>query len=133
MVKTYLHLALLICSLGLLIGAKPLVVNGQLSKADVQGVLEQGPQSMVASVQVEPFKENGRFLGFKLISAAANSVLARSQTIMIGDILISVNGYSLERPGQFMAAWDSIGRQSKLLIRVRRGRENIEFRWVIKP
>ena len=133
MTKLIRCLVVLLFSICFLAGVKPTIVDGVLSQAELQAVLEKGPQAMVASVQVEPAKKNGRFIGFKLISANANSVLTRSRTVRLGDVLITVNGHSLERPDQFMAAWESLAKASQLSIRVLRGGETIEFRWSVKP
>ncbi|MEE2756046.1 MAG: hypothetical protein VYA30_05275 [Myxococcota bacterium] len=133
MAKLMRCLILLVFGLCLMAAKKTTIIDGVLSRAEIQGVLEKGPQAMVASVQVDPVMMNGRFVGFKLVSANAHSVLARSRTVMLGDVLVAINGHGLERPDQFMAAWESIAQTPQLSIRVLRGAEYIEFRWSITP
>ncbi len=112
---------------------KPTIISGQISRHEVASVVEKGPQRFIATIRVDPVMEKGRFVGYRLVGVAADSPLSNSQTVVPGDIIIAVNGESLERPEQFMRAWDVVRDASVLEVSLKRGAQVILYRWSITP
>ena len=77
--------------------------------------------------------EQGRFVGYRLVGVAADSPMASSQNIRPGDIIVSVNKESLERPEQFMRAWDVIRDASSLDVLILREKQRYLYRWKLIP
>lgn len=108
-------------------------IENTMARADYQKVISQGPQKMIASIQVAPHSIKGRFVGFKLVQVLAHSPLATSQTIVVGDVILSVNGHSLERPDQFMRAWEDLSKAKGLEVHLLRGDKRVHYRWSFLP
>jgi len=117
--------------------AKPIVparvVENQLKQSVLEQVLDVGPQRFISSLRVDPAFDGKRFVGYRLIGFTPDSPVAAGRSVVSGDIIVAVNGLSLERPDQFMKAWQSLRGKPHLDILIRRGNERILFRWVILP
>jgi type II secretory pathway component PulC len=109
------------------------VHDRQVSKADLQRVLAGGPQRMVAAVRVAPHLVKGRFVGFRLEGFAADGPFINNRDIRVGDVLISVNKEPLERPEQFMRAWELVQQAEFIELVVLRGADRLLYRWKITP
>ena len=107
-------------------------VEGDLSRASLDKLIAAGPHALIASVDVKPAKDKGRFIGFLLTGARPNSPLASSETIRVGDIFVAVNGQSVERPDQFMSAWEALGAKDTLTVTVVRQGKRIRYVWKIR-
>ena len=107
-------------------------IEGDLSRASLDKLIAAGPHALIASVDVKPAKDKGRFIGFLLTGARPNSPLASSQTIRVGDIFVAVNGQSVERPDQFMSAWEALGAKDTLTVTVVRQGKRIRYVWKIR-
>ena len=55
------------------------------------------------------------------------------QYIQKGDVVISVNGKSLEKPDQFMKAWQAMRTAKAIEVRVQRDTRTFTVRWHIAP
>ena len=111
----------------------PRLVQHQLARAEVLQILDGGPQRFIASLRVEPAFQGKRFLGYRLLGFTADSPLARSTAIATGDIVVAVNGESLERPEQFMSVWKAVREKASLELLLIRGSERILYRWALTP
>jgi type II secretory pathway component PulC len=109
------------------------VIEGTLTRAEVQQVLERGPQRFIAALRVAPVLEKGRFLGFKLLSIAPESPLAAGTSVAAGDVVLAVNEQPLERPEQFMRAWDMVKGADALSVLLLRDGRRLQYRWKIAP
>jgi type II secretory pathway component PulC len=115
-------------------GAPPAtVIEGQLSRDEVQKVLERGPQRFVASLRVAPALEKGRFVGFRIEAFTPESPLANGGAIQPGDVVVSVNDEPVERPEQFMRAWEVVKAADRLSVLVLRDGQRLLYRWKIAP
>ncbi len=109
------------------------VIEGTLTRAEVQQVLERGPQRFIAALRVAPVVDGGRFLGFKLVSIAPESPLAAGASVGVGDVVLAVNEQPLERPEQFMRAWDMVKGADALSVLLLRDGRRLQYRWKIAP
>lgn len=108
-------------------------VEGQLARGEVSQVLEKGPQRFIASIRVAPHLVKGRFAGFRLVQVLPDSPLATSTSVLPGDVVVSVNEQSLERPEQFMRAWDVVKGADRLSVVVLREGRRLSYSWKIIP
>ncbi|MCA9540944.1 MAG: hypothetical protein KC620_18720, partial [Myxococcales bacterium] len=84
------------------------LVEGALARSEVRSVIERGPQRFIASLRVAAHLEKGRFVGFRIEGFAADAPMVNSQSVQPGDVILSVNREPLERPEQFMRAWEVV-------------------------
>ena len=133
--RLYAVLILLICPLAVLAAptSKPVVIENTMTRAEFEAVHRKGPQRFIATVRVDPVMKKGRFVGYRLVGVSADSPMASSQNIRPGDIVVSVNKESLERPEQFMRAWDVIRDAQSLDIMILRSNQRYLYRWKLIP
>lgn len=113
--------------------AKAVVIEGRLTRAEVQAVLERGPQRFIAGLRVAPHMVGGRFVGFRIEAIAPESPLVNGRAVVPGDVVVSVNGESVERPEQFMRAWEVVKGADRLEVLLLRGDRRLLYRWKIVP
>ena len=109
------------------------VVEGQIARAEFQAVIDRGPQRLVAAVVVEPALQGRRFLGFRIVAFTPDGPLASTRSLQPGDVLVRANRESLERPEQFMHAWEVVKASDAVEIEVLRGDQRLLYRWKIVP
>ena len=69
--------------------------------------LERGPSWLIQNVTVRPVLLDRQFYGFQLVALFPDEPDKRLP-IQVGDIVQQVNGQAIERPDQFMDAWQSL-------------------------
>lgn len=107
------------------------IMAGSIDKATFAATLAQGPQRFIAGLSVKPVMEGRRFRGFQLVGTRPDSPLAGSVNLRAGDVIVSVNGTPVERPDQFMKAWDALGKAAHIDVALRRAGNKMVYRWTI--
>lgn len=109
------------------------IVELQLDRARVAQAVKAGPQAFIAQLRVIPARDaSGAFVGFKIIGFTADAPLLNNRHLQAGDIVLAVNRESLERPAQFMRAWEVATSADVVEVSVLRGSRRILYRWKIK-
>lgn len=107
----------------------PKVVESQLSKQTVEQVLDAGPQKLIAGLRVEGHRALGKFVGFRIVKVLPDGPLSDMEALKVGDIIITVNGQSVERPDHFMKIWEGVRKRDTLEVRILRGVQPLVYRW----
>lgn len=107
------------------------IMAGEIKRADFAATIAKGPQRFIATLKVRPVMEGRRFRGFELVGTTPDSPLAGSMNVRAGDVIVAVNGTSVERPDQFMKAWDALARAATLDVKLRRTGNQMVYRWTI--
>ncbi|MEZ4435286.1 MAG: hypothetical protein R3F65_23005 [bacterium] len=110
-----------------------IVLEGELSRPELLRVVAAGPQRFIASVQVAPHLDGRRFVGFRIEGFAPDSPLVNSRAVQPGDVILSVNRESLERPEQFMKAWERLDEGDSLEVELLRAGQRLRYRWTLIP
>ncbi|MBU0549954.1 hypothetical protein KKF91_20350 [Myxococcota bacterium] len=135
-----LLLFVLLSVCGLSVAAEPkaapaldVTAQGEISRAELLKTLDGGPQPFIASIGVAAHLEGGRFVGFKLTHFNPDSPLVNNAFIRRGDVILTVNQEPLERPEQFMRAWEVVRAAQALDVVLLRDGQKRRFRWTITP
>lgn len=107
------------------------ILAGEIKRADFAATVAKGPQRFIATLKVRPVMEGRRFRGFQLVGTTPDSPLAGSMNVRTGDVIVSVNGTPVERPDQFMKAWDALAKAAHLDVKLRRAGNQMVYRWTI--
>ena len=107
-------------------------IDSTLPRALFEAALARGPQRIVASVEVRPSLEGGRFIGFQIVRFMTDGDLRDCTSLLPGDVVVTVNREALERPEQFMRAWEVVKTAPVLEIEVIRGGQHLVYRWKIE-
>jgi type II secretory pathway component PulC len=109
------------------------LVEDSVGRAEAEAVFAQGPHAVVAALAVEPAFERKRFVGFRILRVASRSPFAGRDGVRPGDVVMRVNGEPLERPDQFMRAWEVARAAAVIEVRLRRAGEDLRMRWRLDP
>ena len=109
------------------------LIERTLTRLEFSQVMAKGPQRFIATMHLDPHSVKGRFVGWRIGGFAPNSGFVNSQSILVGDIIVSVNGEPLERPEQFMRAWEVVRNASTVTVKLIRGKTRMVYRWTIQP
>jgi len=109
------------------------VMASTLARAAFDAVMAESPQRVVAAVDVKPALVGRRFVGFRLLRIRPEGILRDCTSLVPGDVIVSVNREPLERPEQFMRAWEVVKNASAIEVEVERGGRRILYRWTLVP
>ena len=105
--------------------------SGVITRAELVAVLDAAPGRFLAHVDTEPHFVSGRFHGWTLASFFPGDSRFDAVDLEPGDVVLSVNGRSIERPDQLMQVWDSLRRERALIVVVERGGVPRQLRYEI--
>lgn len=105
---------------------------GEVSAAELEALLVIGPQGVLAATDFEPVVRGRRFVGWRVISFRAGGPLAGTRSIGPGDVITRLNGEPLERPEQFMKAWETLRRSDTISLDLLRAEAPLTLRWQVR-
>jgi hypothetical protein len=94
--------------------------GGVIHRDDLDAILNEGIGRFLQQVSVTAALERGRFVGWRLLELRPRADRDWTDALMPGDIVVRMNGHSLERPGDFKRAWDSMRDARSLQFDIRR-------------
>ena len=99
--------------------------DGVITRAEMRRTVDEGAQAFIQRVQIRPAFRNGQFYGWRVLEYRGPG------PVRAGDIVRRVNGQSLERPEQFMKAWEGLKRRAELVLEMVRHGRTLVLRWSI--
>ncbi len=106
-------------------------VQGQIEHSVFYEVLAQGPQRFIAGLEVVGAFEGKKFIGFRIVQILPESPLYQNRFIKAGDVILKINGQSVERPDQFMKIWEKLQKTNEIEVLWKRGEERMRGIWRI--
>jgi len=106
--------------------------GGEIPRAALQAELARGIGRFLQQVKAEPVVSRGRFMGWRLATIFPNRADVTVKALQPGDVVLRVNGQSIERPEEFMAVWASLASADQIVLDVQRGTETTAVRYTIK-
>ena len=92
--------------------------SGTIARADLVRVLDTGPAQVLALVDLEPVREDGRFVGFSIAEFRAEA--PGPLGLRVGDVVVSVNGRKIERPEHYFEIFQELRVASELRFEILR-------------
>jgi len=96
-----------------------------IARTDIQRLVDFGANNFIALVDVRPAFRRGRFLGWRVLGYRGPGQLRT------GDVVLRVNGRSLERPAQFIAVWNSLATARVLVVELMRSGRRVRLVYAI--
>jgi type II secretory pathway component PulC len=96
-----------------------------ITRAELEAQLRAGAQSFIQKVRVRPSFRGGRFIGWRVLAYQGPG------PIRTGDVVKRVNGEELERPEQFMKAWNGLRGRTELVLELIRSGKPLSLRFPI--
>jgi hypothetical protein len=107
------------------------IEGGSIPRSALKAELGKGIGRFFQQVRPEPVVSRGRFVGWRIAMLFANRADVKVSGVQIGDIVLRVNGESVERPEDFKAVWDSLADAKQLVIDLERGGETTRVHYAI--
>ncbi|MFI5307491.1 MAG: hypothetical protein ACHQ53_09075 [Polyangiales bacterium] len=104
---------------------------GSIGRSALAGVLSGGIGRFLQRMHAEPHLEQGRFVGWRLLSLFEGEPASPAVVLRAGDTVMRVNGQSIERPEQFKNVWDSLSTSSELVLDIDRAGKRSQVRYKI--
>jgi type II secretory pathway component PulC len=104
---------------------------GSIARSEINAVLAAGVGRFLQRLRAEPRIERGRFAGWRLLRLPDAGPAPAAEVLVPGDVVLRVNGQSIERPEQFKNVWDSMATSSELLLDVERAGKRSQVRYRI--
>jgi type II secretory pathway component PulC len=133
MISAWILRVLLLAPAGAPPAAPVPTVESAITRSAFDAAIARGPQRIVASVEVRPGLDRGRFQGFQIVRFLPDGDLRDCTSLLPGDVIVSVNRESLERPEQFMRAWEVVKTAAAVEVEVLRAGQRLVYRWKIEP
>ena len=114
--------------------AQDVVEEGQpvVQRTQVDSFMRRGPAFALTQVAVEPVHGKSGFEGYRIASLTP-SVSAFLQTqVRQGDVLTHLNGIKIERPDDYLQAWNRLKEAPVLSIDFVRDGEKMSARWQVQ-
>ena len=89
-----------------------------VQRRDLDKVLAAGPARFLARVRVRARFAGGRFAGWQLVKFTDPTDPIARAGVAPGDVLVAVNGRTIERPEQLSLIWDSLRGATAVTLRV---------------
>jgi hypothetical protein len=104
---------------------------GSISRSVLQAELASGVGRFLQQVHTEAVVSQGHFVGWRLLALFAQRSDVHISALRAGDVVLRVNGQSIERPETFKAIWDSLEQASALVLDIEREGQPAKLRFSI--
>lgn len=101
-----------------------------IHRAALDEVLDAGLGAFLGRVTTEPSLDGSRFVGFRLVDLR-DAALFAGVDLQPGDVILTVNGQSIERPDDAFTAWTSLRVASEITLAVLRDGARRDLRFPI--
>ena len=98
----------------------PTVQVATIPRALLRAELTRGIGRFLQNVKTEAVLSHGHFVGWRLLALFPKRPDVHVQGIQTGDVLVRVNGVSIERPEDFKSVWDTLETAKELVLEIER-------------
>lgn len=109
----------------------PEVKAGTIPRAVLNAELARGPGRFLQQVRTKAVLSHRRFVGWQITSLFASRTDVKVRVLQPGDVVLRVNGESIERPEAFKAVWDSLSDAKELVLEIERDGTASTLRYAI--
>ncbi len=102
--------------------------DGKIARADLNRVLDAGPGAFLARAEVKARLDKGQFRGWQVVRSPYTKI-----DIVPGDVLLSINGRTLEHPVDLERLWRDLRAANAIDVDVDRGGRKIALRFSVVP
>jgi S1-C subfamily serine protease len=102
--------------------------DGKIARADLNRVLDAGPGAFLARAEVKARLDKGQFRGWQVVRSPYSKI-----DIVPGDVLLSINGRTLEHPVDLERLWRDLRAANAIDVDVDRGGRKFALRFSVVP
>jgi type II secretory pathway component PulC len=104
---------------------------GSITRSELRAELANGIGRFLQNVRVQAVLSHGEFLGWRLLALFPKRPDVHVQVLKAGDVLLRINGESIERPESFKAVFDSLTNAKELVLDIERDGQASTLRYSI--
>jgi type II secretory pathway component PulC len=104
-----------------------------IARRELLAFLDRGPGEFLGHVDVSPRFGSGHFQGWRLRSFYPGDQRFAGLDLQAGDVVLRVNGRSVEKPEQLTEVWQALRAAEALEVDLERNGAPIRLRWPIHP
>jgi general secretion pathway protein C len=105
--------------------------SGTIARAELDQVLNAGPGAFLQGVRVDPELDGGHFRGWRVRTFWPCDARYAHVDLVAGDVVVRVNGSSIERPETLMHVWDGLREATALDVELDRDGAPVHLRYAI--
>ena len=94
---------------------------GVVTESQLDELQNHGPSVVMQHIETEPIHDDDEFVGFEVVGATDTARAHMEPKLEIGDIITHVNLVRLERPDDYMEAWQTLDGADEIRFDVIRG------------
>ncbi len=102
-----------------------------LNRGEVNRTLDATPGAFLRRVSTEVRLRQGRFAGWRIVSFAPSDLIFTDGPLRPGDVILKVNGHTLERPDDLLELWQALRSAPSLTVDLERNGVGSTLRWTI--
>jgi hypothetical protein len=106
--------------------------TGTISRARLVAILDAGPGTFLRQLEVMPKKQGERFVGWELVQLVDKQSPLFDVDLVVGDVLLAINGKPISRPDQLQTVWESLRTASELTAQLWRGEGQLTLAFKIE-
>lgn len=82
--------------------------EGVIFRDDIRRLRNFGPSLVLEHVDTDPRHEDGRFVGFRIVDVSERAHHYISPQLRVGDVITHINLVRLQRPDDYLEAWNTL-------------------------
>jgi len=102
-----------------------------LLRGEVNRTLDAAPGAFLRRITTEARLKQGRFAGWRIVAFSPRDQIFSDGPLKTGDVIVKVNGHSLERPDDLIELWQAMRSAPSLTVEVERNGILSTLRWTI--
>ena len=104
---------------------------GTIARGQLDELLAGGPAPILALVETEPYRERGRFVGFRIVAFPQGDPTGID--LRAGDVILAVNGHRIERPEHYFEVFEALKTAEQLSFDLKRDGAKQQLVYPIVP
>ncbi len=105
--------------------------TGTIARSRLIAVLDAGPGSFLRQLEVSPKKQGERFVGWELVQVIDRTSPLIDIDLVVGDVLLAINGKPISRPDQLQTVWDSLRTANEVTAQLWRGDNQLTLAFTV--
>jgi hypothetical protein len=111
--------------------AGPVVREGTIERAALTATLDAQPGELLRCFEVAAVEDAGKFAGWRLVRFVGGCTRFDGVDLLVGDVLVSVNGRVLVKPTDLGDLWKELYTADVIVAELRRGPAPFQLRYTV--
>jgi S1-C subfamily serine protease len=107
--------------------------SGTITRERLNAVLDAGPGAFLRQLEVAPKKQGERFVGWELVQVVDRGSPLVDVDLLIGDVLLAVNGRPVSRPDELQKIWEALRTANEVTAQLWRGDTQLTLTFTVDP